>query len=966
MLGQQDSTGLGDVGDALRGTVNLAAVVRMHRQQSVAVALLDQALVEMLNCCRKPEDALGPADVVTVRRILHRAAQERRRGPVCKIRQELAIDLATPGEGAAHGREHAGSQLPPQRSGGIHRPQHMLGRRTGVGSELESQFTGGVIDPVEPVRTARQSDPVGLKAVAQPRLSDPTSGIQVEDQRQQLTDIVRCHVLGETSHDPTEQQTTEPGWRITAQERAAERNPTGRRNGPGMEHFKLSEQHRSQPIQSGASPTLPSTAMIDGLLYSFSKVFAQNCTQRSGTLVENWGLGDSSSMEQPADTGSAGRTLPSQARAAIGIDVGGTEIKGVVANALSTLGATLRRPSAPSTGGSQQILDHIVEVASVLKDRAAEADVTVVAAGIGIPGAVDSGAGVGTASANLGWQDFPIREAVSERLGMPTYLEHDVYLGALAEFTIGSARQDASSAFVPLGTGTGCALMLDRRSWRGATRFAGEIGHVEDRSVALECPCGRSGCAELLASARGLERVYAARSATGAGATARQITRLAQRKDAEATAAWDECIDGVAAMLAGLVLTTDIESIVLGGGLSEARRTLTDALQPALTRKLNPLRDPPTLRLSALGSEAGARGAALHALSQHGRGRRIHAVPSPDSISRPDISSPQPDISSSQPDVSSPQPDISSSQPDISMLAFDHRTSAAKKLFGTSALSRADASRLAEVKSLIAEGALAAVPHAGATSEVSILTDPEYGLGAVAKAHQAGTPVALALERSGLRELALLNRELLVGALGSAAPVRWGKVLVRWSPRDSQDRKTANLKALESAKALCESEGMEFLCELIVPATPEDLELAGHSQDSFQRELLGYRLPEAVWELTRQIGPPHLWKIQGVESPAVCEAVAEAATQDGATPRIVVLGAAADQAQISRWFGSCAATAGYCGFAIGRSIWDGPIRDWLAGRAGRRQTRQLIASSLLQYVDDYAIATRVRPLDPPS
>ena len=646
-------------------------------------------------------------------------------------------------------------------------------------------------------------------------------------------------------------------------------------------------------------------------------------------------------MKQLAVTDSPARTMTTPACAAIGIDVGGTEIKGVVANALSTLGATLRRASRPPINGSRQILDDVVEVASLLTDRAEEANVTVMAVGIGIPGSVDAQAGIGTSSANLDWQDFPIRQVVSERLGMPVYVEHDIYLGALAEFTIGSARHDRSSAFVPLGTGTGCTLMLNRRAWRGATNFAGEIGHLEDPTLALECPCGRVGCVELLASARGLERIYAAHSATDSSATARQITGLAQRGDADAKAAWGECIDRVASMLSGLVLTTDIESIVLGGGLSDARQTLTDSLQTALARKLDPLRDPPALRLSALGSEAGARGAALHALSQHHRDRSIRAAPS----LRPALS------------------EISNARSDISMLAFDHRTSAAKKLFGASALSPGDASSLAEAKTLIAESALSAVPHIGSESEVSILADPEYGLGAVAKAHEAGTPVALALERSGLRELSLLDGELLAAALDGTAPVRWGKVLVRWNPGDSEGRKTANLQALESARTLCQSKGMEFLLELIVPATPADMELVGDSEDRFQRELLRFRLPEAIWELTHQLGPPHLWKIQGVESPAVCQAVAEAATQDGATPRIVVLGAAADPAQISRWFHSSAAASAYCGFAIGRSIWENPIRNWLLGHAGRKQTKQLIASNFLQHVDDYVIATRVRPLD---
>ncbi|MCQ3812801.1 MAG: ROK family protein [Acidimicrobiia bacterium] len=647
--------------------------------------------------------------------------------------------------------------------------------------------------------------------------------------------------------------------------------------------------------------------------------------------------------EQFTITDSQARNLLAPNCAAIGVDVGGTEIKGIVANALATFGTTRRRTSRLQIGDNSQIANSVVEVASALKARAAEANVTVNAIGIGIPGSVDSQNGIGTSSANLGWQDFPIGQIVAERLAMAVYVEHDIYLGALAEFTVGSARHDSSSAFVPLGTGTGCTLMFDRRVWRGTRNFAGEIGHINDHSLTIKCNCGRTGCAELLASATGLERIYAAKFGADITTTAEEIAGLAERGDTTAQTAWGECVDRIASMLAALVLTTDIESIVVGGGLSNARAALYDSLQAALAQKLHPLRKPPKLQLCTFGSEAGARGAALHALSQHTHGTHQRRTTSSPSV--------QPALPSCQP------------RPAIAMLAFDHRASAAKQLFGKARLSPLESSRLAEAKVLIAKGAVAAVAHIGAESEVSILVDPEYGLGALDTVHQAGIPAALALERSGLRELSLLDGELLTTALDRVASIRWGKVLVRYNPRDSENRKSANLRALESARNLCDAKGMEFLLELIVPATSTDLEVTGGSKDAYERELLRYRLPEAVYELTRHLGAPHLWKIQGVESPPTCLAVAEAATVDGATPRIVVLGAAADRSQINRWFSSSAGAPGYCGFAIGRSIWQEPIRNLLSGNTSAEQTTKLIASTLLQNVDDFLIATRVHPLD---
>ena len=622
------------------------------------------------------------------------------------------------------------------------------------------------------------------------------------------------------------------------------------------------------------------------------------------------------------------------ATAAIGIDVGGTTIKGLVANARGTWGPSVRRTSGRAIG-RRRLVNNIIEVALDLMERARYADVTIKAIGIGLPGAVDPDAGVGKASANLSLRDFPIREDVQKYLGAPVFIEHDVYLGGLAEFTIGSAREDASSAFIPIGTGVGCAVMINRRIWRGFTRFAGEIGHINNPISVGECGCGRPGCLEVVASARGLERLYAARSSSG-DATAKQIAQAARSGNTEAQAAWETCIDHMASMLAGLTLTVDVESIVVGGGLSEAGQQLMKPLESAVTRKLAPLRSAPMLRLSTFGDQSGARGAAIHALSQRHSRRSIATT------------------------LSEPQ----TLRPDIFMLALDHRTSLARDLFGTSALSSAQASQLGNVKALIAASAIDALLQTRPRGEISVLVDPEYGLGAAEMAREARIPVALALEKSGLRELSLLESGLLDSAIDRVGEVRWGKILVRWNPRDAEDRKAKNLSALEEARAFCVSKGIEFLLELIVPPTADDLCQAGGSKDWFNRHLLCYRIPEAVQELTRRIGPPNLWKVQGLVSPAACQAVAEAATNAGVTPPILVLGAASDAAQIGRWFRSSGSATAYRGFAIGRSIWNKPISDWLDGAENRNQTKKLITSRFLQYVDDYMITARIGPVGP--
>ncbi len=618
---------------------------------------------------------------------------------------------------------------------------------------------------------------------------------------------------------------------------------------------------------------------------------------------------------------------------AIGIDVGGTAIKGLVASAGSVLVSTAQEPTGPEAHG-RQILDDVIRLAKNLVEAAKRAEVAVKAVGIGIPGAVDAEAGVGKASANLLWKDFPVGKTVGRHLDLPVFVEQDVYLGALAEFTMGAARNDQSSAYVPLGTGTGCTIMLNRRIWRGSTRFAGEIGHLDARAGSEECGCGRSGCVELAASARGLERLYAAWTPDGEREPAHEIARAAEQGNPEARAAWNTCIERIAWMLESLVLTVDVESIVVGGGLRQAGAQLGQQLELALQRRLSPLREAPRLRLSAFGNESGARGAALHALSKlQGRSAtRIQAV------------------------------QRHTSTTDILMLAFDHRTSMVRDLFGVPDISSRQRSQLEDIKTLIAASVLWAAPQVWPEAQVSTLVDPEYGLAAGRLASQAGLHVALAMEHSGQRELSLLDTSLLKEAIESLETVKWGKTLLRWNPGDTEDRKARNIQTLETAKSLCRAMGIDFLLELIVPATPQDLRRCGGSKERFDRELLPHRMPEAIHELTSLLGPPDLWKVEGLESAAACNMVVEAARSAGSVPPIVVLGAGSGVDRINRWFQGAASASAYTGFAIGRSIWKDPIQHWMNGEASRSRTQQVIASRFLRYVDDYRIAVRVAPV----
>ncbi len=628
---------------------------------------------------------------------------------------------------------------------------------------------------------------------------------------------------------------------------------------------------------------------------------------------------------------------------AIGIDIGGTEIKAVLGRAFGVVGEPMRWRHEGSVR-ADRIVREVREVAETLINRAADAGVSVCGVGLAIPGIVDPTTKSAKFSANLGWTDLHLGSELEAALGLPVEVEHDVYAGALAEFTIGAGQGADSGAFVPVGTGMAAALLVDGRLWRGATRCAGEIGHIRLNGGDTPCSCGRRGCAELLASACGLENAYAriigSDQRLEARLEAKEVAARAADGEPAAVAAWSDCVGSLARTLAALTLTADIETIVLGGGLSESGRQLLDPVVRKVAEELDPLRDAPEIRLGTLGQLAGARGAALHALT-------VSSTPEPRGVSVNGAVGPSGSSKQVQP---------------MFMLAFDHRASTAKELFAGDAVTPEQWEILADAKTVIVDAAESAQHQFGQVGEVSVLIDPECGAAAVEAARAKAITTALALEISGRRKLELLDEHHLRTLISSVGPPGWGKVLLRWNPSDSAELKDANSAVLEQARQFCDSTGSSLLLELIVPPLDDDRALLQGGPKRYRDEMLPVLLPAAVAEITCRFGPPDLWKLQGVESPVAAAAVSEAASSDGEVPPILILGAGAEPDEIARWFHAAAGVEGYRGFAIGRSIWKSPIAEYLDGSIGRNAARDLIAARFADFIDEYMVATRVAPV----
>jgi glucokinase len=288
----------------------------------------------------------------------------------------------------------------------------------------------------------------------------------------------------------------------------------------------------------------------------------------------------------------------------VGVDLGGTETKAALVDAVGDIVVERRRDAA--AGGVDGVA-HVEAIAALVDELRSCSVEQPSALALVVPGIVDEENGLGIYSKNLGWKDVPFRDLVASRCELPTAFGHDVRAGALAEYRLGAAQGFRDVVFMPIGTGIAAALVSDGRVY-SAGGYAGEIGHV-DTGHGEECSCGLRGCFEAIASASAIARRYSARSGRPTD-TAEEVSRLVPQGDPDARAVWDEAVDAACFALAWTAGVLAPEAVVIGGGLSLAGELLFDPLRRGLESRLSFQRVPLVLP-AALGDRAGCLGAAL-------------------------------------------------------------------------------------------------------------------------------------------------------------------------------------------------------------------------------------------------------------------------------------------------------------------------------------------------------------------
>jgi myo-inositol catabolism protein IolC len=296
------------------------------------------------------------------------------------------------------------------------------------------------------------------------------------------------------------------------------------------------------------------------------------------------------------------------------------------------------------------------------------------------------------------------------------------------------------------------------------------------------------------------------------------------------------------------------------------------------------------------------------------------------------------------------------------ILAFDHRGSFQKKWFGIAGEpTDEDVQRITDAKTMVYEGLEAALAQGADASVTGALVDEQFGGDVPQRAKSRGIKLAMPVEKSGQDEFDFQYGDEFGKHILEFDP-DFSKVLVRYNPDGDAEMNARQAERLKRLADWLHDNGRKFLFELLVPATDAQLEQVGGDSDRYDSELRPELMRRAIAELQDAGIEVDIWKIEGIDDRSDCEMIVEqtrAGGRDGVV--CVLLGRGADDDKVDHWLRQAAPVDGFVGFAIGRSIWGDPLKQYIDGSMDRDAASGQIASNYLRFVKVYEDAEAAQP-----
>ncbi len=310
----------------------------------------------------------------------------------------------------------------------------------------------------------------------------------------------------------------------------------------------------------------------------------------------------------------------------LGIDLGATTVK---TGCVSREGKILSEVKVPTEAqhGPQIVVEQIMKTITRMDEEYGKDSFQSI--GIGAPGIVNNG--IVKAPPNIsGWDEVDLQSEIGRLTGKRVVVENDANAAALAEATFGAGIGNPNFLFVIWGTGVGGGIILDGKIYHGPNGGAGEIGHTTIDYDGVQCNCGSKGCIEAYIGQRYLSRrtrellqqstvkskIEGLLEGDWDRIEPRFIALAAEQGDAVARDILTEAGTLLGYSLASFINVLDLETVIIGGGISAAPQFVYEAIRTAaVERSLKPHRSGIAILRARLGNAAGILGAASLVLS---------------------------------------------------------------------------------------------------------------------------------------------------------------------------------------------------------------------------------------------------------------------------------------------------------------------------------------------------------------
>jgi myo-inositol catabolism protein IolC len=290
------------------------------------------------------------------------------------------------------------------------------------------------------------------------------------------------------------------------------------------------------------------------------------------------------------------------------------------------------------------------------------------------------------------------------------------------------------------------------------------------------------------------------------------------------------------------------------------------------------------------------------------------------------------------------------------ILAFDHRGSFQKKMFGIEGdPSDAETEKIADAKHLIYEGMVKATERSPVPPEqVGVLVDEQFGGSIPSDAKEAGLKLSMPVEKSGQNEFDFEYGDDFGEHISSFDP-HFSKVLVRFNPDDDPEMNERQVKRLKRLADWLHENDRLFLFELLVPATEDQLGSVDGDDERYDAELRPELMRRAIEDLQNAGIEVDIWKIEGVDEQSDAEMLAQQTRKGEGREGVVcvLLGRGASDDKVDQWLRAASPVEGFIGFAIGRSIWWDALKGFLDGSLEREAAAQQIADKYLRFIEVY-------------